>query len=198
MNKELKDNLRHNNHEAMRYFIEIDGKNITTHSVRVAAQMKERKIASNIINDGKICGIRIHYNDMHDGMVEGIACAINEQIKTDQMQLCLYNIDGEDVVMDQVEQAKDGETQCHESSEVNYDEVAWGNVNECKLDPIKVRQARRAEMEFLKKMQVHKKVPKQTCRDVTGRGPIKVRWVDTNKQGEANPKYRSRLVVKEF
>lgn len=53
-------------------------------------------------------------------------------------------------------------------------------------------------MEFFKKMQVYRTVPKQRCRDVTGWEPIKVRWVDTNKQDEANPKYRSRLVAKDY
>ncbi len=33
---------------------------------------------------------------------------------------------------------------------------------------------------------------------MTGKMPIKVRWVDTNKQDEANPKYRSRLAAKDF
>ena len=33
---------------------------------------------------------------------------------------------------------------------------------------------------------------------MTGKMPIKVRWVDTNKQDEINPKYRSRFVAKEF
>jgi hypothetical protein len=28
--------------------------------------------------------------------------------------------------------------------------------------------------------------------------PIKVHWINTNKQDEMNPKYRSRLVAKDF
>lgn len=46
-------------------------------------------------------------------------------------------------------------------------------------------------------MQVYKKVPRQKCRDITGRNPIQVRWLDTKKQGENNPKYISRLVAKD-
>ena len=38
----------------------------------------------------------------------------------------------------------------------------------------------------------------EVCEDVTGKMPIKVSWIDTNKQDEANPKYRSRLAAKEF
>ena len=53
-------------------------------------------------------------------------------------------------------------------------------------------------MEYFRKMKVYKKVPTQRCKDLTGKMPIKVRWVDTNKQDEANPKYRSRLIAKDF
>ena len=47
-------------------------------------------------------------------------------------------------------------------------------------------------------MGVYTKVPRQKCMEVTGRGPIQVRWVDINKGDEANPNYRSRLAAKEF
>ena len=50
---------------------------------------------------------------------------------------------------------------------------------------------------FKKKMEVHKKVPIPKCKDDTGKMPTKVRWVDTNKQDEIRPKYRSRSVAKE-
>lgn len=131
-------------------------------------------------------------------VAEAIASAIDEHIKPDTMQLFLYNVDDRDVDMDRLSQAKEGEHQCHEDlAQENY-EVAWDDVNDCKLDPVKVRQARSAEMEFFKKIQVYRKVSKQRCRDVTGREPIKVRWVDTNKQDEINSKYRSRLVAKDY
>ena len=32
----------------------------------------------------------------------------------------------------------------------------------------------------------------------TGKPPITVRWVETNKGDDANPKYRSRLVAREI
>ena len=79
-----------------------------------------------------------------------------------------------------------------------HDEVARDDVNNATMDPAQVREARKAEMEHLKKMQVYKKVPVQQCKDATGKMPIKVRWIDTNEQHEVNPKYRSRLVAKEF
>lgn len=54
-------------------------------------------------------------------------------------------------------------------------------------------------MAFLfKGMRVYGKVPKQKCRDMTGREPVKARWADTNTQDEANPNYRSRLLTKDY
>ena len=45
---------------------------------------------------------------------------------------------------------------------------------------------------------MYDKVPIKESYDVTGKAPIAVRWVDINKGDSANPKYRSRLVAKEF
>ena len=54
------------------------------------------------------------------------------------------------------------------------------------------------EMEEFRKHGVYVKVPIQQCWDRTGKNPIGVRWVDINKGDDRNPKYRSRLVAKEF
>ena len=66
--------------------------------------------------------------------------------------------------------------------------MAWDDVNDCELDLERVKEARKAEIEYYRKMKVYKKVPIQKCTDLTGRQPIQVRWVDTNKQDKANPK----------
>ena len=50
-------------------------------------------------------------------------------------------------------------------------------------------------MEYFQKMQVCTKVPVQMCKDVTGKMPIKVRWIQASRR---NPKCRSRLVAKKF
>eukprot|EP00973_Karenia_brevis_P046223 6408888-Karenia_brevis.AAC.1 len=47
-------------------------------------------------------------------------------------------------------------------------------------------------------MQVYRKVSLSKCWETTGKKPIGVRWVDVNKQDDVNPKYRSRLVAKQF
>eukprot|EP00973_Karenia_brevis_P057873 8055477-Karenia_brevis.AAC.1 len=36
------------------------------------------------------------------------------------------------------------------------------------------------------------------CWTQTGKGPIRLQWVDVNKGDERNPRYRSRIVVTEF
>ena len=72
--------------------------------------------------------------------------------------------------------------------------AAWDDVKNVWLDPSKVREARREEMGYVRKMRVWDKVPRDVC---LGR-PIPVRWVDTNKGTEAEPNYRSRIVAKEL
>eukprot|EP00973_Karenia_brevis_P028015 3857837-Karenia_brevis.AAC.1 len=53
-------------------------------------------------------------------------------------------------------------------------------------------------MKYFEKMGVYRKVPIQKCLDMTGKAPIGVRWIDVNKQDNEHPRYRSRLVAKEF
>eukprot|EP00973_Karenia_brevis_P049975 6938091-Karenia_brevis.AAC.1 len=53
-------------------------------------------------------------------------------------------------------------------------------------------------MDYFRKMNVYKKVDVGTCIKITGKRPIAVRWIDVNKQDDINPKYRSRLVAKQF
>ena len=59
-----------------------------------------------------------------------------------------------------------------------HDEFAWDDVNNCNLDPARVREARRAEMEYFQRLQVYQEVPVQKSKDVTGKMLVKVRSVD--------------------
>ena len=73
------------------------------------------------------------------------------------------------------------------------------HVNGGYLDPVKLKAARREEMEYVYKFQVYDKVSRAECVEKTGKNPIKVRWVDTNKGlGQEEDNYRSRLVAMEF
>ena len=86
-------------------------------------------------------------------------------------------------------------SKCHEDDE-KY--IAWDDVSGAPLLPHLVREARKAEMEYFKKMKVYMKVPKSKCFQATGKAPIGVRWIDVNKQGEDDPLYRSRFAAKDF
>ena len=66
------------------------------------------------------------------------------------------------------------------------------------LDPELVRLARQEEMDAFKKHEVFTFVPLAECYTATGKGPIGTRWVDVNKNDEANPEYRSRCVAQEI
>ena len=80
---------------------------------------------------------------------------------------------------------KEDETWCAE---------AWDDVSGKELDPAKVLMARREEMEYYKKMDVYEKVPLEECYQMTGKTPLKARWIDIDK----GTRYRSRWVAKQF
>ena len=96
-------------------------------------------------------------------------------------------IDGQEDKMDEDKEEDNGD----ESDAIKF----YDHVNGGELDATKVKAARQQEIQYLKKMQVYRKVPKSKCRGSKQGIPIKVRWVDTCK-GDGT--YRSRLVAKEF
>ena len=61
-----------------------------------------------------------------------------------------------------------------------------------------VEKARQVEMDTFKKYGMYEKRPTKECWEKTGKAPIGVKWVDTNKGDAANPEYRCRLVAKEI
>ena len=66
------------------------------------------------------------------------------------------------------------------------------------LDPQLVQQARKEEMQFVHKMKLYDVTTTDECRQVTGKMPIKGRWIDINKGDNTVVNYRSRYVAKEF
>ena len=71
-----------------------------------------------------------------------------------------------------------------------YDEISGEP-----LDGKKVRQARREEIEYYRKMEVLEKAPWSQAIERTGKPPIPIKWVDVKKSGG---NHRSRLVAKEI
>ena len=61
-----------------------------------------------------------------------------------------------------------------------------------------VEKARQVEMDTFKKYGAYEKRPIKECWEKTGKAPIGVKWVDTNKGDAVNPEYRCRLVAKEI
>ena len=61
-----------------------------------------------------------------------------------------------------------------------------------------VRAARKEELKFFLTMQVWAKRRRSEAYERMGKGPISVKWVDTNKGDDEAPNYRSRLVAREI
>ena len=77
-------------------------------------------------------------------------------------------------------------------------EIAWHDVSGAALSPRAVRRARVEEITYVRDIDIYEKVPKNECYTKTGRAPTSVRRIDINKEDEANPNYRSRLVAREI
>ena len=65
------------------------------------------------------------------------------------------------------------------------------------LDPQRVRQARKEEIDYVDSKGVWEKWPKHKA-VAQGYKIVDTRWIDTDKGDKANPNYRSRIVGKEF
>jgi hypothetical protein len=66
------------------------------------------------------------------------------------------------------------------------------------LDPQMVKQARKEELEFMKKIGLFDLVPVEDCWKSTGKDPITTKWVDVNKGSMEKPDVRCRLVARDF
>ena len=200
MHERSREMLRRQQHANMKYFIEVSGELITTNSAAVMAMLTTKGIMQEIWEDkdgfptGKVT-TGIEAKAVEEAVNRGMLL----QIKADSMQMFICATTGCEVKEEDVEEANANANKCHESEQdFTNMEYAWDDVNNCELNVDKVKEARAAEMAYFRKMKVYKKVPIQRCKDVTGKMPIKVKWVDTNKQDETNPRYRSRLVAKGF
>lgn len=73
-----------------------------------------------------------------------------------------------------------------------YDDI-YGKL----LERDRAIAARKLEMDFFKRMQVHSKVDRNVAKQI-GAKIITTRWIDTNKGDDKNPDYRARLVGREI
>jgi hypothetical protein len=75
---------------------------------------------------------------------------------------------------------------------------AWDDVNDMELPMELVDEARKEEMAHMKK-KTFKVVKKTESYEVTGKGPISTKWVDTDKShGQGKMLVRSRWVARDF
>ena len=66
------------------------------------------------------------------------------------------------------------------------------------FDPILCRAARKKEMDFVRDKGLWVKRSVDECWKRTGRPPVTVRWVETNKGDDVTPNIRSRLVARQI
>ena len=102
----------------------------------------------------------------------------------------------DDLCLMSAEVEEDPSAALHGKEPEAWAETAYDDVSGKTLDPKEVRRARREEIDYFKSMKVYEKVPISEAWSTTGRAPIAVRWIDTNKGDTLNPVYRSRLVAK--
>ena len=80
------------------------------------------------------------------------------------------------------------------------DGEAWEASDDVKggpLPPELVKLARAKELQYLRDMEVYRYASVADCVRITGRRPIGLRWIDTNKSSKETPNIRSRLVCTE-
>ena len=73
---------------------------------------------------------------------------------------------------------------------VHCDEISGATV-----DPVKVKAARREEVNLVHEFGVHRKKPRASA---VGGQFVTVEWIDVNKGLEQRPEHRSRLVAREL
>ena len=86
---------------------------------------------------------------------------------------------------------------CHDPEDAAIWE-AWDDVTGKALKPDLVREARADEIGYVDKMRVYDVVSVGDCWRMTGRAPIRSRWVDISKGDDLKPRYRSRWVAQEI
>ena len=66
------------------------------------------------------------------------------------------------------------------------------------LDPELCAQAKREEVEYIRRHKMYTRVPRGTCLRETGEAPIKTGWAETDKGQPGKPNVRARWVAKEY
>jgi hypothetical protein len=115
------------------YFVHIDRRGVQTNS---AAAITELCIA----------GIR---SEVDIGVLKAIIeKGVNKQIEIDDKKLFVCAVDTKDSSIEEIQEATESSQRCHEA-DFNWEGIeAWDDVNNCRVDPQKVYNARLEEIAF--------------------------------------------------
>lgn len=94
----------------------------------------------------------------------------------------------------------DGNLEEEEDEDGGFREDEWeaeDDVRGGSLPSRLVHRARLAELDYLRSREVYEYSSVEEARRVTGKPPLKLKWIDTNKGGRDLPEVRSRLVCTE-
>ena len=135
----------------MKYFIDVEEQGITANSAAVLSTLLARNIEKKTSTEGMFpCGA------VETEARQGVEAALNDgmmtQVSIDDMQLFVFEVIVKILEEEYMEEINESARKCCEPE--SLDELAWNDVNNCKLDPARVRAARMAEMEYSQKMQV--------------------------------------------
>ena len=144
----------------MKYFIHLDGSYIYSNSVAVIAELTMKNLACSIPESSQqhYAMARINCEAESKMFEDALNQAMRNQQKTNENILFLCSVIQELPSEEGIQSAHESSAQRHEPTN-ELDLEAWGDVNNCKLDPVKVRKAREEEMEYFRRMQVYRKVP---------------------------------------
>jgi hypothetical protein len=115
--------------------------------------------------------------------LEILRCDEDDEDDTVKM-IAVFDVDSDGVRKNFIDQTHDWEAS---------DDVKGGA-----LDPTKVMEARSKELEHLRGQGVYEYATKAEAMARTGKAPIRLKWIDSNKGDSENPKCRSRLVCTEI
>ena len=138
-----------------------------------------------------------------DGLCRAICKGLQEQMQMDangQFLLMNISIAANEISQDLKRSAEKLKKKYRTVEEEDDEqlEIAWDDVSGAEINANMVKDARREEMDYVRKMHLYDKVPITECKRVTGRMPITVRWIDVNKGDQEHPNYRSRIVAREI
>ena len=74
----------------------------------------------------------------------------------------------------------------------------WDDTKGGWLDPDLCAQARREEVEYIRRHKLYTRVSREHCLRDTGKAPIKTGWMETDKEQPWKPNVRARWVAKEY